>query len=213
MGKHQMIALAMLLGGDYTDGVKGVGIVNGMEILQAFPIGEDIHASLQKFREWLDGMGDPPSNADGTLSNEMIFHKKHKSARHRWVAPSDFPSQAIISAYQKPTVDKSEARFSWAKPNMEGLRHFCSETLGWDQEETSRIVGPVLKVLESGSKQTRLESYFMKYDDGIKFAEVRSKRLKAVLDGIQGVDDATGEDQGPKRDEDSKQPKKRKRRG
>ena len=76
---------------------------------------------------------------------------------------------------------------------MEGLRHFCSETLGWDQEETSRIVGPVLKVLESGSKQTRLESYFMKYDDGIKFAEVRSKRLKAVLDGIQGVDDATAE--------------------
>ena len=33
-----MVALAMLLGGDYTDGVKGVGIVNGMEILQAFSV-------------------------------------------------------------------------------------------------------------------------------------------------------------------------------
>ena len=28
----------MLLGGDYTDGVKAVGIVNGMEIMRAFDI-------------------------------------------------------------------------------------------------------------------------------------------------------------------------------
>ncbi len=34
LGKNEMVALAMLLGSDYTDGVKGVGIVNGMEILQ-----------------------------------------------------------------------------------------------------------------------------------------------------------------------------------
>ena len=36
--RPQLVALAMLLGGDYTAGVKGVGIVNGMEVLQAFPI-------------------------------------------------------------------------------------------------------------------------------------------------------------------------------
>jgi len=37
LGINEKIALAMLLGADYTEGVKGVGIVNGMEILQAFP--------------------------------------------------------------------------------------------------------------------------------------------------------------------------------
>lgn len=50
-------------------------------------------------------------------------------------------------------------------------------------------MNPVLKVLESGSKQTRLESYFMKYEDNITFAKVRSKRLKAVLTDIQGSGD------------------------
>jgi len=188
--KHQLVALAMLLGGDYTDGVKGVGIVNGMELLQAFPIedsADGIKEGLQSFREWLDGFGEPKHNgSDKTyLSKQQLFHKKHKSARTRWLAPSDFPSQAIMSAYLRPAVDKSNAKFSWSKPNLPGLQQHCAETLGWEKEETDRVVNPVLKVLESGSKQTRLESYFMRYEDGVTFAKVRSKRLKAVLDDIQ----------------------------
>jgi len=189
--KHQLVALAMLLGGDYTDGVKGVGIVNGMEALRAFPIGDSadgISKGLTKFREWLDGFGDPPVDDKDKcyMSKEALFHKKHKTARTRWVAPADFPSQAIINAYVKPVVDKSEVKFSWAKPDLGGLQQFCADTLGWEQAETNRVVNPVLKVIESGSKQTRLESYFMRYEDGITFAKVRSKRLKAVLEDIQG---------------------------
>ena len=173
-----MVALAMLLGSDYTDGVKGVGIVNGMEIIQAFPT-NNIKEGLQGFRDWLDGFGDPlVTNEDADdqssyLSRQMIFHKTHKSARTRWIAPADFPSLAIINAYIKPAVDKSNSRFSWEKPRMDDLQLFCAETLGWDHEETSRVVSPVLKALQSKSKQRRLESYFMKYNDGIKFAEVR----------------------------------------
>ena len=33
-----LVSLAFFLGSDYTDGVTGVGIVNAMEILHAFPI-------------------------------------------------------------------------------------------------------------------------------------------------------------------------------
>lgn len=32
MGTDEVIALALLLGSDYTEGVKGVGIVNAMEV-------------------------------------------------------------------------------------------------------------------------------------------------------------------------------------
>jgi len=39
---NEKVALAMLLGGDYTEGVKGVGIVNGMEIWKAFPVSPSI---------------------------------------------------------------------------------------------------------------------------------------------------------------------------
>ena len=187
LGKHQLVALAMLLGGDYTDGVKGVGIVNGMEILQAFTIDDSVDGvrnGLMKFREWLDGFGE--LTVESSSQKEVLFHKKHKSARTRWVAPADFPSQGIVNAYLKPAVDISDAKFSWALPDLTGLQYYCAETLGWEQAETDRVVNPVLKVIQSGSKQTRLESYFMRYEDKQVAGKVRSKRLQAVLHDIQG---------------------------
>ena len=44
------------------------------------------------------------------------------------------------------------------------------------------MLEPVVKRLESGERyrQTRLDS-FMRYEDGIKFASIPSKRLRAVL--------------------------------
>ena len=36
LGRCEFVSLALLLGGDYAHGVKGVGIVNAMEVLQAF---------------------------------------------------------------------------------------------------------------------------------------------------------------------------------
>lgn len=197
LGRSQLVALAMLLGGDYTDGVKGVGIVNGMEILQSFAIEdgkEGIRDGLQRFREWLDGIDDPFTDEDESasyVSKVKLFHKKHPSARTRWSYPADFPSPAIINAYMAPSVDSSKTNFTWGNPDIDGLRQFCANTIGWDAEETDRVVQPVLKILQRGSKQTRIESYFMKYEDGIKFAEVKSKRLKAVLDDIQ-TDDVEG---------------------
>lgn len=191
LGRSQLVALAMLLGGDYTDGVKGVGIVNGMEILQSFAVEdgkEGIRIGLQRFREWLDGLDDPVIDEEESstfVSKVKLFHKKHQSARTRWIAPADFPSPAIIDGYMKPAVDSSETNFTWGKPDIDGLRQFCANSIGWDNEETDRVVKPVLNILESGSTQTRIESYFMKYEDNIKFAEVKSKRLKAVLDDIQ----------------------------
>eukprot|EP00986_Skeletonema_menzelii_P014847 scaffold10411_cov135-Skeletonema_menzelii.AAC.1 len=198
LGRSQLVALAMLLGGDYSDGVKGVGIVNGMEILQSFAIEdgkEGVRDGLQRFREWLDGLEDPLADEGESatfLSKVQLFHKKHKSARTRWIAPADFPSNAILDGYMKPAVDGSTGNFTWGKPDIDGLRQFCANSIGWESEETDRVVQPVLKILESGSTQTRIESYFMKYDDNIKFAEVKSKRLKAVLDNIQTGDDVEG---------------------
>ncbi|KAJ0982653.1 hypothetical protein J5N97_010908 [Dioscorea zingiberensis] len=48
--REKLIRMALLLGSDYTEGVSGIGIVNAIEVLQAFP--EEY--GLQKFREWLE---------------------------------------------------------------------------------------------------------------------------------------------------------------
>jgi hypothetical protein len=42
----------MLLGSDYTEGVAGIGVVNALEVVSAWPGGL---AGLQKFRSWLEG--------------------------------------------------------------------------------------------------------------------------------------------------------------
>ncbi|XP_047089753.1 DNA repair protein UVH3-like [Lolium rigidum] len=48
--REQLIRMALLLGSDYTEGISGIGIVNAIEVVNAFPE-ED---GLQKFREWIE---------------------------------------------------------------------------------------------------------------------------------------------------------------
>lgn len=119
LGHNSMVALAMLLGSDYTEGVKGVGIVNAMEILKAFDVSSDLREGLQRFGNWMDGF-DPTSGVEhhkpsreGPNASEQIFHTQHRSARTRWETPSNFPSEAVMKAYLDPVVDRSEERFSW----------------------------------------------------------------------------------------------------
>lgn len=45
-----MVQLCMLLGGDYNEGIKGVGVVSAMEILHAFGAKND---ALAKFHEFI----------------------------------------------------------------------------------------------------------------------------------------------------------------
>ena len=59
--RQDLVALAFLLGSDYTEGINGIGIVNAMEILQAFPMrgqdnaSENVSFGLSNFKKWLDG--------------------------------------------------------------------------------------------------------------------------------------------------------------
>ncbi len=58
ISREDFIALAYFLGSDYTEGIHGIGIVNSMEILQAFSMKEITGGcidGLQKFKEWLRG--------------------------------------------------------------------------------------------------------------------------------------------------------------
>jgi len=191
-----MVGLALLLGGDYTQGVHGVGIVNGMEIVHAFGVSEDVQ-NLKRFRQWLDGFDfdealakkkqEKEEQKEKTLTKEEEFHKKHRSARNRWEAPKHFPDPRVLSAYMNPVVDKSDSPFSWGMPDLEGLVSFCTRNIGWTPAETKAIVKPVLQRMEEtrNMRQTRLDT-FMRYEDGIKFADVRSKRLREVLETVQG---------------------------
>jgi DNA excision repair protein ERCC-5 len=123
LNKQSLVALAMLLGGDYTEGVKGVGIVNAMELLEAFDVSENLERGLVEFKKWLDGF-DPfidgsskmkrsEDDSTGAARKKERFHEQHKSARNRWVAPGNFPSKEVMKAYLDPVVDQSTDVFTW----------------------------------------------------------------------------------------------------
>lgn len=150
---------------------SGIGIVNAVEVLNAFPE----EGGLQKFREWIESP-DPSilgkveakegSNTRKKASNtgtedastvddeihrmKRIFMDKHvnsfqiiifrvsfpfsfhhqylfgfelqRNVSKNWHIPSTFPSDAVISAYASPQVDKSTEPFSWGKPDLFVLR-------------------------------------------------------------------------------------------
>ncbi|KAH8062085.1 hypothetical protein JL720_13289 [Aureococcus anophagefferens] len=131
LGRDEFCALALLLGGDYDNGVAGVGVVNAMEVLQAFHFVEDgeprdVAASLTRFKAWLDG-GDGWAD-DGAV---RAFAAKHRSARARWETPPAFPSERA-RAYLRPQVhdvdavrrqlggdddgDDDRSPFKWGRP-------------------------------------------------------------------------------------------------
>jgi DNA excision repair protein ERCC-5 len=190
----------MLLGGDYTEGVKGVGIVNGMEVLQAFDCSNNVKDGLSKFRSWLDGFDpddackDRSKNSEEKLTAEQLFRRKHKTARTQWVAPKNFPADNVLSAYLKPVVDTSTDRFSWGAPDLDRLLVFCERNMGWNPRETRKLLDPVIERLADTSRQTRLESHFMTVGQDIRFATIKSKRLREVFQGIQKKSSSTTED-------------------
>ena len=54
------------------------------------------------------------------------------NAKTRWNAPESFPSKAVYEAYMNPEVDASTEGFTWGTPNMDGLRIYANEKLGWE---------------------------------------------------------------------------------
>jgi hypothetical protein len=167
--REQVIALALLLGSDYTDGVRGIGIVNATEIAAAYPGLE----GLREFKEWVrefdvaeeatrvasaaskkkkskkrakggsDGESEEGSDEDDEDSVRERFQRSHASARRKWELGDEFPSRQVVQAYMAPQVDRSDARFSWSPPDLAALRNYCANAFGWDQQKSDGVLQPL----------------------------------------------------------------------
>ncbi|KDO25852.1 hypothetical protein SPRG_08796 [Saprolegnia parasitica CBS 223.65] len=191
LDQESMIALALLLGSDYTDGIHGVGVVNATEIVHAFP-GLD---GLREFKAWVHDfdlaaqLKPLPKLSEAELKAlsplERFKHTHHK-VRRNWHIADAFPNAHVIKAYQEPETDRSDARFSWSTPDLANLRIFCGRTFGWPLEKVNATLLPIVQAATRGwsKTQTRIDSYFTSYKDGVKYAKIRSKRLQAVVQDI-----------------------------
>uniref|UniRef100_A0A2P2KUP0 DNA repair protein UVH3 isoform X3 n=1 Tax=Rhizophora mucronata TaxID=61149 RepID=A0A2P2KUP0_RHIMU len=78
--REKLIRMALLLGSDYTEGVSGIGIVNAIEVVNAFPEEDGLH----KFREWIES---PDPTILGKLDVEKGINTRKKAAK---VVDDDF---------------------------------------------------------------------------------------------------------------------------
>lgn len=73
LDRSKLVRLAYLLGSDYTEGLPGVGVVAGRELLEEFP-GDD---GLRDFRAWWDKVQkgiDTPADTDTTWKKRFVSH-------------------------------------------------------------------------------------------------------------------------------------------
>ncbi|KAE8689315.1 DNA repair protein UVH3-like isoform X2 [Hibiscus syriacus] len=227
--REKLMRMALLLGSDYTEGVSGIGIVNAIEVVNAFPE-ED---GLGKFREWIespdptilgklnvqegssarkrgskltekdvDSAKTSTGGSESSIGNQktfqadknkqsadciddikQIFMEKHRNVSKNWHIPSSFPSEAVISAYSSPQVDKSTEPFTWGRPDLFVLRKLCWEKFGWGSQKSDELLLPVLREYEKRETQLRMEAF---YTFNERFAKIRSKRIKKAVKGIIG---------------------------
>ena len=140
LSREKLIMFAMLLGSDYTEGVKGIGLVNAMEILKAFSSFQQIH----KFKDWamrpdvLQSTEQTTSYLLSQASNEeKQFFQLHKKFKNYWYIDQTFGSESVRSAYLKPDVAseaqlrqlKEVGKFKSSQCQTEKLERILRETL------------------------------------------------------------------------------------
>ncbi|KIK62998.1 hypothetical protein GYMLUDRAFT_95656 [Collybiopsis luxurians FD-317 M1] len=133
-----LIRLAYLLGSDYVEGLPGVGPVVAMELLKEFP-GDD---GLHKFKDWWSQV---QSGRDRDTDNISSFRKRFKKKFKNLYLPSEWPNPAVRDAYYHPTVDDSDEPFKWGLPDLDALRVFLHDELGWGQSKVDDLLLPIIQ--------------------------------------------------------------------
>ncbi|KAL0065080.1 DNA repair protein rad2 [Marasmius tenuissimus] len=180
-----LIRLAYLLGSDYVEGLPGVGPVMAMELMREFP-GDD---GLHKFKDWWAKV---QTGRDKDEDNKSTFRKRFKKKFKDLYLPPDWPNSAVRDAYFHPTVDESEEPFKWGLPDLDALREFLREELGWGQSKVDDLLLPIIQKMNKRTqtaalnKQGNLNEFFDVSGGGGTLAPRKrqayaSKRLQAVV--------------------------------
>ena len=157
-----------------------MGAVTAMEVLAEFP-GDGL-GPLEDFKVWSERVAPEIGMPVGNKTREKLRKLK---------LPPSFPSQAVVSAYLRPSVDESRESFTWAVPNLVAVRDFARERFGWDRDKIDRLLTPVVRALDSrrDSRQATLETYFtssrVKLPD--KGLVSTSKRVEEAIRKVRGI--------------------------
>ncbi|GMM38306.1 ssDNA endodeoxyribonuclease [Saccharomycopsis crataegensis] len=138
LSRDKMIDLAYLLGSDYTEGLKGIGPVTAVKIVDEF-------GSLKNFKDWCIKCQE--SNAD---KSKLLNTPFKKSLRKRLInnevyLDQRFPDKTVKNAYLYPEVDSDKTNFVWGPPDLDMLRTYLMSKIGWSKEKVNEILIPLIR--------------------------------------------------------------------
>ncbi|KAF2709588.1 PIN domain-like protein [Pleomassaria siparia CBS 279.74] len=173
--REKLIAIAQLLGSDYTTGIPGIGPVTALEILSEF-------SDLDTFKDWWAGVQGGTVSKEEDAKASPFRRRFRRSQASKLFLPTNFPDPRVAEAYRVPEVDKDPQPFQWGVPDLDALRTFLSSQIGWSWERTDEVLVPVIKDMNRREKEGT-QSNITRYFDGAVGAGAFAPRVR---DGGQG---------------------------
>jgi DNA excision repair protein ERCC-5 len=168
LDRLKFIALAHLLGSDYTEGLKGIGPVSSMEILAHF-------TTLENFKDWFEkGQFDI-----GIQSKEDTFERtlRKKLVKNEIILEKGFPDGRINQAYLQPEVDHDKSAFVWGAPDLDKLRTYLMASVGWGQDKVDQVLVPLIKDLNKKKREGMQSTLNQFYSvDDVSYYQKKNKR-------------------------------------
>ena len=131
----------------------------------------------------VDGNG--PIEYAEFASRRDSFMRGHDAMKRNWWIPDDFPSSAVLEAYETPAVDRSKECPKWGKPNVDLLRAFCYDNFHWQHTQTDELIQPVLTFWKTFDRRSHIGDFFSNSDNDIaftrQFAKYRSARIQSSI--------------------------------
>lgn len=173
--QEELINISLLCGCDYTIGVHGIGIVNALEIIKAFPNFEDL--KILK-----DIVSNPFRKIDKNMYNEEIqqFLNTHKNYKLNWIFPNNFPDREVYKCFKYPKVCTDIKKFEWHVPDIKSITKFLHKTTNISEEKVLNVLNPILQ-----KYNVNVRTYQSKIEDFFPLLEKKRKTVDDLIDHIR----------------------------
>ncbi|CRG95414.1 DNA repair protein RAD2, putative [Plasmodium gallinaceum] len=173
--QEELINISLLCGCDYTTGVHGIGIVNALEIIKAFPTFED----LKKLK---DIVSNPfrEINEDEYSEEIKTFLNTHKNYKLNWIFPNNFPDREVYKCFKYPKVCTDIKKFQWNFPNINNICIFLNKTTNIPKEKIFNVLNPILQKYD-----IKIRSYQLKIEDFFPIIERKRKNINDLIDTVR----------------------------
>jgi DNA excision repair protein ERCC-5 len=178
--QEKLIELALLLGSDYTDGIKGIGPVLAMEILAEF-------GTLKSFKKWFD---DNTKTTQPMPTSHMTNLQKSlitKIKNGKLFLSDSFPDHVVFEAYKTPEVDHDKSEFKWGTPSLDQIRSFLMFNVNWSQARVDEVMVPLIRDMNrkkaEGTQSTIGEFFPQEYIQSRKEISI-GKRMKTAANKL-----------------------------